>query len=137
MGILSYEGGVFGAGSYTVPDGVTEIRIEIIAATNGEPSQDVIYMSPESGCGYIDGTPDYGEMSEVYGVAGAFVPAVAFGETSGFSETVAVTPGQVFNYYVGRGGAESIGTNHSPTSCAGMLPINGRAGADGSIRFYT
>ena len=132
-----YEAGVFGAGSYTVPAGVTEIRIEIVAATNGEQSRDVIYMSPESGCGYIDGTPDYGEMSEVYGVAGAFVPAVAFGETSGFSETVAVTPGQVFNYYVGRGGAESIGTNHSPTSCVGMLPINGRSGVDGSIRFYT
>ena len=132
-----FTGGVVGAGSYTVPAGVTEIRIEIVAATNGEPSQDVIYMSPESGCGYLDGTPDYGEMSEVYGVAGAFVPAAAFGETSGFSETVAVTPGQVFNYYVGRGGAESIGTNHSPTSCTEMLPINGRAGADGSIRFYT
>lgn len=94
-------------------------------------------FSPEDGCGYMNGYIANGEITEIYEFWDWLAMPAQFGEVSVMTRTVAVTPGQVFNYYVGRGGAESIGTNHSPTSCAGMLPINGRAGADGSIRFYT
>lgn len=136
-----FTGGVVGHQSfYIVPPGVTSVTIELIAAQRSEPAMDVVYANPEDGCIYSQNPLVYDVPSEVWledFSEHMLLSMTDWGVTSIGRQTWAVTPGQQINYIVAAGGEEDVGMNYSPTSCAGMLPINGRAGSGGSIRFYT